>query len=77
MANYTSEKRYSLQQMLLDIHMRQKETRSLCLILCKYQLQVVHDLGVRHKTLQLKEEETKTLYDIGIDKALLNTASVV
>lgn len=36
-----------------------------------------NDLGIRHKTLQLKEEETKILYDIGIGKALLNAASVV
>lgn len=64
--------------MLLDIHNNRRKLDRYVLSCAKINFKrFSSDLGVRHKTLKLKEEETKTLHDMGIGKALLNMASVV
>lgn len=63
--------------MLLNIHNSRRKLDHYVLSCAKINFKRFSDLDVRHKTLKLKEEETKTLHDIGIGKALLNMASVV
>lgn len=63
--------------MLLDIHNNRRKLDRYVLSCAKISFKRFNDFGVRHKTLKLKEEETKTLHDMGIGKALLNMALVV